>query len=67
MADSAVAESNKSEILPKRSRPGMVHFPELDGRDSDVNRLPPSGRATEVADGFGTDREALVGNEATAA
>ena len=45
----------------------MVHFPELDGRDSDVNRLPPSGRATEVADGFGTDREALVGNEATAA
>ncbi len=45
----------------------MVQFPELDGRDSDVNRLFPFGRATEVADCFGTDREALVGNEAIAA
>ncbi len=64
MAGSAVAESNKSEILLNRSRPGRVHFPELDGKDSEGNRIFPSGCAIEVADGFGTDREELFGNEA---
>ncbi len=42
----------------------MVHFPELDGKDSEGNRLFPSGWAIKVADGFGTDREELFGNEA---
>jgi len=65
MECSAVAESNKSEILLNRSRPGITHFPELEGKDSTGNRPFASRRATEVADGFGTDREALVGNEAT--